>query len=157
MQVAALLKAARDAAAARDDKAPAESPWRQPAEARLAPAPADTDWHRDQILVAMPSGNGNARRSGDKAAMRMALLAAGFAPPRPAQREALVAAAVAALGNSGPRRTFEQAFESDNSRLNDFAARLQGSNDRDSGEGELSVAEKVARLEALIARVREAA
>ncbi len=157
MQVAALLKAARDAAAARDEKAPAEDPWKQPVEARLAPAPSDTDWHRDQILVAMPSGNANARRSGDRAAMRMALLAAGFAPPRPAQREALVAAAVAALGNSAPRRTFEQAFQSDNSRLNDFAARLQGSNDSDEPQGELSVAEKVARLEALIARVREAA
>jgi hypothetical protein len=68
-----------------------------------------------------------------------------------------VAAAVAALGNSAPRRTFEQAFQSDNSRLNDFAARVQGSNDSDETDGELSVAEKVARLEALIARVREAA
>jgi hypothetical protein len=85
--------------------------------------------------------------------MRMALLSAGFAPPRPAQREALVAAAVAALGNSGPRRSFDQAFESDDSRLNEFAGRVQGT---DTADEELTVAEKVARLEALIARVRAA-
>lgn len=157
MQVAALLKAAREAAAARDEKLPADTPWQRPAEARLAPAPSDTDWHRDQILAVMPGSSGNSRRSGDRATMRMALLSAGFTPPRPAQREALVAAAVAALGTSAPRRSFEQAFESDDRRLNDFATRMQGSNDTDDGDGELSVAEKVARLEALIAHVRAAA
>jgi hypothetical protein len=160
MQVAALLKAAREAAAARDESADGEA-WTQPLEARLAPSPADTDWHRDQILVALPSSGNGARRGEDRAAMRMALLAAGFAPPRPAQRDALVAAAQAALGNSSPRRAFRQAFESDNARLNGFAARVQGSTEPDDdadepmGE-ELSVAEKVARLEALIERVRAA-
>lgn len=153
MQIAALLKQAREAAAAREDAATDAAPWQAPVEARMAPSPSDTDWHRDQILVMLPGSSSTARRSGDRAAMRMALLSAGFAPPRPAQREALVAAAVAALGNSGPRRSFDQAFESDDSRLNEFAGRVQGT---DAADEELTVAEKVARLEALIARVRAA-
>lgn len=153
MQIAALLKAAREAAAARDGKPANDTPWGKPVEARLAPSPSDTDWHRDQILVAMPGSSGQARRSDERAAMRMALLAAGFAPPRPAQREALVAAAQAALNNSGPRRTFAHAFECDNGRLNDFAARLAGQADE---QEELTVAEKIARLEALIERVKAA-
>jgi hypothetical protein len=85
--------------------------------------------------------------------MRMALLAAGFAPPRPAQHQALVAAAQAALGNGSPRRTFARAFDSDDGRLNGFAARVAG---QDEMADELTVAEKVARLEALIARVQAA-
>jgi hypothetical protein len=101
----------------------------------------------------MPGSGGQARRSDERAAMRMALLAAGFAPPRPAQREALVAAAQAALNNPGPRRTFARAFESDNGRLNGFAAKLAG---QEEAEEELTVAEKVARLEALIERVKAA-
>lgn len=157
MQVAALLKAARDSAAARD-KAPAnDSLWQAPAEARLAPSPSDTDWHRDQILIAMPGSGSSARRSDERASMRMALLSAGFAPPRPAQRDALVAAALAALGTSSPRRSFERAFESDDGRLNGFAARVQGNEQADDGASEeLTVAEKVARLEALIAQVQAA-
>jgi Flp pilus assembly protein TadD len=156
MQVAALLKAARAAATARDSSPATDNAWQVPAETRMVPSPSDTDWHRDQILVAMPGSGSAARRSDDRAAMRMALLSAGFAPPRPAQRDALVAAALAALGNSGPRRSFEQAFESDNDRLNDFAARVQAAQtNEDSGE-EPTVAEKVARLEALIARVQAA-
>jgi Flp pilus assembly protein TadD len=153
MQVAALLKAAREAAAARDKTPANDGPWQAPAEARMVPSPSDTDWHRDQILIAMPGHGSSGRRSDERAAMRMALLSAGFAPPRPAQRDALVAAALAALGNSGPRRSFERAFESDDGRLNGFAARVQGA---DSEAEELTVEEKVARLEALIARVRAA-
>lgn len=153
MQVAALLKAAREAAAARDRTPANDGPWQAPVEARMVPSPSDTDWHRDQILIAMPSSSSSARRSDERAAMRLALLSAGFAPPRPAQREALVAAALAALGNSSPRRSFERAFECDDGRLNGFAARVQGA---DLEADELTVAEKVARLEALIARVRAA-
>jgi Flp pilus assembly protein TadD len=157
MQVAALLKAAREAAAARDKSPANDGPWHAPAEARMVPSPSDTDWHRDQILVALPGSGSAASRSGERAAMRMALLSAGFAPPRPAQRDALVAAALAALGNNGPRRSFERAFESDNDRLNGFAARVQGTEDSEiDGDEDLTVAEKVARLEALIERVRAA-
>jgi Flp pilus assembly protein TadD len=157
MQVAALLKAAREAAAARDEQDVPDPVSPGAAEVRMIPAPTDTDWHRDQILVALPVSHGGGRRSDAQASMRMALLAAGFAPPRPAQREALVAAAIAALGNSSPRRSFPQAFASDDGRLNGFAARVQGTDDADDADEELSVAEKVARLTALIERVKQAA
>ncbi len=157
MQVAGLLKTAREAAAARDEQERPDPVSPAAAEVRMIPAPTDTDWHRDQILVALPVSHGGARRSDAQASMRMALLAAGFAPPRPAQREALVAAAMAALGNSSPRRSFPQAFASDDGRLNGFAARVQGADDAVEEAEDLSVAEKVARLTALIERVKVAA
>jgi hypothetical protein len=158
MQVAALLKAAREEAAARDET-PGNEAWMRPVEPRLAPSPVDTDWHRDQILVALPGSGNGARRGEDRAAMRMALLAAGFAPPRPAQHKALVAAAQAALSNSSQRRAFRQAFESDDPRLNGFAARLQADEEPEDDAddmAELSVDERVAILESLIERVRAA-
>jgi tetratricopeptide (TPR) repeat protein len=152
MQVAALLKAAREAAVARDTKDEPQAPKPVPADATFGPAPSDTDWHREQILVALPGSTAGSRRKGDQAAMRMALLAAGLAPPRPAQREALAAAALAALQANGPRRSFPLEFLSDDGRLNGFAKRVQGT----EPEEELTVAEKIARLEALIERVKAA-
>lgn len=150
MQIAALMTAARATAAARAAAPANESPWKAPLEARLSPAPSDTDWHRDQILVALPGAGSGARRSEDRAAPRTALLSAGLAPPRPAH-DARVAAALAALGTGSPRRTFALAFASDDARLNGFAARLHA---EESSAGEPTVAEKIARLTALIERVR---
>ena len=69
----------------------------------------------------------------------------------------LAAAAQQALDEAGTRRPFEAPFASDNDRLNGFAARLHGRPDDQAEEQvELTVAEKVARLEALIERVRAA-
>jgi tetratricopeptide (TPR) repeat protein len=153
MQVAAMLAAAREAAIARDEAAEPVAPAPAAAGPSFGPAPSDTDWHRDQILIAMPGSGPGGRRAGDRAAMRMALLATGFAPPPPAQRDALVAAALAALQSNGPRRSFPAAFQSDDDRLNGFAERVQG---LEAEPEELTVAEKVARLEALIERVRSA-
>ena len=157
MQVAALLEAARKAAVAnpRADAAPA-SPWDEPAGPAFQ-APDPKDWHQDQILAIAPAPGGPSRRSVDRASLNMALLAAGFAPPRDARRKALAAAAQQALDEAGTRRQFEAPFASDNDRLNGFAARLHGRpDDQAEAQVELTVAEKVARLEALIERVRAA-
>jgi len=152
MQVAALLKAAREAAVARDTQDAPRLPQPVAADATFGPAPSDTDWHREQILVAVPGSTAGSRRTGDQAAMRMALIAAGLAPPRPAQREALAAAALAALQATGPRRTFPLDFLSDDGRLNGFARRVQGI----EPDAEPTAAEKIAQLEALIERMQAA-
>lgn len=157
MQVAALLEAARKSAA----NAPAAtkeptSPWANPADPLLQ-SPIDQDWHRDQILVMAPTSAGAARRAADRAGTATALLAAGLAPPRNVQREALAAAARKALDEAAPRRQFEAPFTSDNDRLNGFAERLHRPEDGGSEASEdLSVAQKVARLEQLIERMRAA-
>ncbi|PZU51336.1 MAG: hypothetical protein DI568_01735 [Sphingomonas sp.] len=153
MQVAALLEAARKSAA----NAPAAakeptSPWANPADPLLQ-SPVDQDWHRDQILVMAPSSANAARRAAERAGTATALLAAGLAPPRNAQREALAAAARKALDEAAPRRQFEAPFQSDNDRLNGFAERLHRP---EEDTVELSVAEQVARLEQLIERMRAA-
>ncbi len=157
MQVAALLDAARKATAAQPqaDAAPV-SPWGEPAEPAFQ-APDPRDWHKDQILAIAPAPAGPSRRSVDRASLNMALLAAGFAPPRDARRRALAAAAQQALQEAGTRRQFDAPFASDDDRLNGFAADLHRKADEAADEQvELTVAEKVARLEALIERVRAA-
>ena len=153
MQVAALLEAARKSAA----NAPAAakeptSPWANPADPLLQ-SPVDQDWHRDQILVMAPGSASAARRAADRAGTATAMLAAGLAPPRNAQREALDAAARKALDEAAPRRQFEAPFQSDNDRLNGFAERLHRP---EEDTVELSLAEQVARLEQLIERMRAA-
>ncbi|TPE61817.1 tetratricopeptide repeat protein [Sandaracinobacter neustonicus] len=153
MQVAALLEAARKAAAnAPATQEQATSPWGDPADPLLQ-SPVERDWYRDQILVIAPASAGQARREADRASAGMAMLAAGLAPPRNARREALAAAARKALDEAAPRRQFGSPFASDNDRLNGFAERLHRP---DEEPAELSVAEKVALLEQLIERVKAA-
>lgn len=83
----------------------------------------------------------------DRRELKVALLATGVTVQRKAERpqtaRELPPAEPLAL-----RRSFDNAFDSDDSRLNSFAARVQGLDD--------DVAAKVDRLEALIDRLRTA-
>jgi hypothetical protein len=119
----------------------------------ISPAPAAPDWHHDRILVMAPNSQRPDKERFDRTGLRMALLAAGFAPPRPSQRAHLAAAARAALEPDATRRSFPQPFQSDNCRLNGLAQRIHGLPVEDEVP---DIAEQVARLEALIARVQAA-
>lgn len=155
MQVAALLEQARATAAAAPKPAAAPvSPWADPAEATLR-ANDPKDWYQDQILVMAPAPAGPARASVDRAGLATALLAAGFAPPKDSRRKALAAAAQRALDEAAPRRQFEAPFHSDDTRLNGFAEQLHRTRP-DEAPAELTVAEKIARLEELMERMRAA-
>ncbi len=117
--------------------------------------PLPRDWWADQILT-VPAGE--RRRDNEQIVrpqMTVAMLAAGVAPQRPVARTSV--AQLDEAGDTGLRkRAFENPFESDNSRLNGFAGRIHGRElEERASQPELSIAEKVARLEALIERVRQ--
>ncbi|MGL6043003.1 MAG: hypothetical protein ACRC1J_03690, partial [Sandaracinobacteroides sp.] len=122
-------------------------PLKAPATGSSVPAPG---WHRDQILAMASTASRPGKDGYNRASLRTAMLAAGLVPPRPSQRAMLAAAARAALEPDVPRRTFNQPFESDNGRLNGLAERLHAD---EAEAGIMDVAQQVARLEGLIARI----
>lgn len=87
------------------------------------------------------------RETIDRRDLKVALLATGVTVQRKAERPQ-TARELPPAEPLAPRRSFDDAFDSDDSRLNSFAARVQGLDD--------DVAAKVARLEALIDRMRTA-
>ncbi|WP_199555113.1 tetratricopeptide repeat protein [Sandaracinobacteroides hominis] len=114
-----------------------------------APGGDPLDWQASHFLDFVPS-RGRETDVGERRQAHLALLSTGLAVPRPVARARAVAAEPVDPGLR--KREFADPFNSDNSRLNGFADRLHGREELAPAQ----VAEQVARLEALIARVRNA-
>lgn len=116
-------------------------------------APRQSEWLANQLLDIGPSSQPDERRGYDRQQAHLALLATGLVVPRPALRQQAPAATDPAAGPGVRKREFAHPFASDNSRLNDFAERLHG---HEIIETAADIASRIASLEALIERVRNA-
>lgn len=110
----------------------------------------DPAWNNYQLLVLAPRPGGKRESDEARAAEALLVTAAGLPPVR--RQPALATPAVRPSTEPLARkRSYERPFDSDDERLNAFAARVQA-----EADAEPDVAEKIARLEALIARVSAA-
>lgn len=115
--------------------------------------PRHSEWWANQLLDINRSSHPDERRGYDRQQAHLALLATGLVVPRPALRQQAPAATDPAAGPGVRKREFAHPFASDNSRLNDFAERLHG---HEIIETAAEIASRIASLEALIERVRNA-